>query len=61
MGVLENSLITLENGDKIHVEEIKMNYDKLLSCSIEGLHSKSIDKEAIEWSKINPIIEKKGV
>lgn len=60
MGVLENSLITLENGDKIHVEEIKINYDKLLSCSIDGLHSKSIDKEAIEWSKINPIIEKKG-
>ena len=59
MGVLENSLITLENGDKIHVKDIKLNDDKLLTCQIEGLHSKSIDKEAIQWCKINPIIEKK--
>ena len=59
MGVLENSHITLENGDKIDVKDIKLDDDKLLSCEIEGLHSKSIDKEAIQWSKINPIIEKK--
>ena len=60
MGVLEDSLITLENGDKIDVKYLKLNDDKLLSCQIEGMNHKSINKEAILWSQVNPKIEIKG-
>ena len=57
MGVLENSHITLENGDKINIEDLKVN-DKVLSCIIDGLNNKTINKEAIIWSEVNPKIEK---
>jgi len=57
MGILEDSLITLENGDKINIEDLKIN-DEVLSCSIDGLNNKTINKEAIIWSEVNPKIEK---
>ena len=57
MGILEDSLITLENGDKINIEDLKIN-DKVLSCSIDGLNNKTVNKEAIIWSEVNPKIEK---
>ena len=57
MGVLEDSHITLENGDKINIEDLKTN-DKVLSCSIDGLNNKTVNKEAIIWSEVNPKIEK---
>jgi len=57
MGVLENSHITLENGDKKNIEDLKTN-DKVLSCSIDGLNNKTVNKEAIIWSEVNPKIEK---
>ena len=59
MSILENSLITLENGDKIDVRKLKLDNDIVLTCKIAGLNPKSVNKEAIAWSKINPIIEKK--
>jgi hypothetical protein len=59
MGILEDSLITLENGDKIDVKELKLDDNIVLTCQIDGLNPKSVNKEAIGWSKINPIIEKK--
>ena len=59
MGILEDSLITLENGDKIDVKELKLDDNIVLTCQIEGLNTKSVNKEAIGWSKINPIIVKK--
>ena len=57
MGVLGDSLITLENGDKLKIESIKLNTDVVLSCQIEGMNHKSINKEAILWSQVNPKIE----
>ena len=59
MGILEDSLITLENGDKIDVKELKLDDNIVLTCQIDGLNPKSVNKEAIGWSQINPIIEKK--
>tara|TARA_Y100001935_G_scaffold255657_2_gene270612 strand:- start:8918 stop:10240 length:1323 start_codon:yes stop_codon:yes gene_type:complete len=57
MGILEDSLITLENGDKINIEDLKIN-DEVLSCNIDGLNNKTVNKEAIIWSEVNPKIEK---
>lgn len=57
MGVLENILITLDNGDEMNIVDIEPHC-KLLSCEIEGLNGMSSNKEAIGWYKLNPIIIK---
>tara|TARA_Y100000817_G_scaffold251336_1_gene203774 strand:+ start:3809 stop:5191 length:1383 start_codon:yes stop_codon:yes gene_type:complete len=57
MGVLENILITLDNGDEMNIVDIEPHC-KLLSCGIEGLNDMSSNKEAIGWYKLNPIIIK---
>ena len=58
MGVLEDSLITLENGNNKKINDIR-HHELILSCRIEGLFSEASNITTLTWSKENPIITKK--
>ena len=58
MGVLEDSLITLENGNNKKVNDLQQR-ELVLSCEIEGLFSRASNSTTLTWSKENPIITKK--
>ena len=57
MGVLEDSLITLKNGNIKKVNDIQQR-EKILSCDIEGLFSMASNSNTLTWSEENPIITK---
>ena len=44
MGVLEDSLITLENGNNKKINDIR-HHELILSCRIEGLFSEMVPRK----------------
>ena len=59
MGVLEDSLITLNNGNTKKVNDIQPR-EVVLSCDIKGLFSRANNNITLSWSEENPIITKKS-
>lgn len=59
MGVLKDSLITLEDGETKNIEELK-HREIILSCNIQGLFSNASNNITLAWSEKNPVITKQN-
>lgn len=51
MGVLKDSLITLEDGKTKNIEEVK-NREIILSCNIQGLFANASNSITLAWSTL---------